>query len=264
MSRLNVLSRDGAIEVLRQLCTAEARFKDLNEAVSNTRTLTRRLNELTAEGLIMKAGVHYKITSEGFETTLRVAELEGKTRQKWFNREELAKIMQGWMRTSLSRLTELIHKEFGDELVSVVLYGSAAQGSFQPGRSDIDLLYILEDGSEDVWQREASVFKGFRSTWEYRASDYWLKTLGFYGYPEVTTAPLRKSQARNFQPVYLDMLLQRAVLYDREGFFQNLIRKLREALKAVGTVRIEHPDGTYMWFLKPDIAPGEMIEIDLG
>ncbi len=60
------------------------------------------------------------------------------------------------------------------------------------------------------------------------------------------------------------MLLQRAVLYDREGFFQNLIGKLREALKAVGTVRIEHPDGTHMWFLKPDIAPGEVIEIDLG
>jgi len=40
--------------------------------------------------------------------------------------------------------------------------------------------------------------------------------------------------------------------------------KLEEALKVLGTVRVERPDGTYIWFLKPDIAPGELIEISLG
>jgi len=263
MPNLELLSRDGAIQVLRQLCLGEVRFKELNGAVPNTRTLTRRLKELVAEGLIEKDGAHYKITGEGFDTALKITEVEGKAKQKGVNQEELAKIRYGWMRISLMRLAKLFHEEFDDELISVALYGSAVKGSFQLGRSDVDLLYIVEDGSRNVWQREESVFKGFQSTWEYRACDYWLKMKGTFGYPEVTTAWLQKSTAKAFQPVYLDMLSHRAVLFDTEGFFQRLMKKLEEALKALGTIRVEHPDGTYFWFLKPDIAPGELIEISL-
>ncbi len=263
MTDFDVLSRDGATDVLRRLCLGDARFKELNEAVKNTRTLTRRLKELTAEGLIRKAKAHYKIVGEGFDTALKIAEFEGKAKQKWVSQEEFAKIRYRWMRISLMRLTELFHKEFSDELVSIVLYGSAVKNSFQLGRSDVDLLYILEDDARNVWHREESLFRGFQSTWEYRACDYWLKTQGTYGYPEIATAWLQKSYAKTFQPIYLDMLPYRVVLYDREGFFQSLIKKLQEALDALGTIRIEHPDGTYAWFLKPDIAPGELIEVSL-
>ncbi len=261
---MNLLASNGAISVLRRLCTGEARFKELNEDVINARTLSRRLRELQAEGLVQKAGAHYKITAEGFETTLKIVELEGKTEHKGINSEELAKVRYRWMKISLGRLTELFLKEFGNELVSIVLYGSAVKGSFQLGRSDVDLLYILRDDSGNVWQREESVFKDFQSKWEYTACDYWLKTQGFYGYPEVTTASLQKSYAKTFQSTYLDMLSHRAVPYDKEGFFQNLMKKLEEALKALGTIRIEQSDGTYGWILKPDMAAGELIEISLG
>lgn len=264
MPSLDVLSRDGVIEILRQLSLGEARFKELNEKVRNTRTLTRRLNELVAEDLIQKAGVRYRITGQGFDTAIRIAGLEGEAGWECVDLEELAKVKDEWMRISLSHLARLFHEEFRHELVSIVLYGSAARDSFQLGRSDIDFLYILEDGSGSIWEREGRVFERFRSAWEYKASDYWLKMQGSYGYPEVTTASLRKSQARSFQPIYLDMVFHRAILYDRGGFFLGLMEKLREALVALGAVRIEHPDGTYMWSLKPDLAPGEIVEIDLG
>ena len=264
MSNLDILSRDGATDILLRLCTGEARFKELNEAVTNTRTLTRRLKELAAEGLIQKAEGCYMITSEGFDTALKVAEFKVKSGRERVNREELAKIGYGWMRISLTRLTELFHKEFSDELISLVVYGSAVKGSFQSGRSDIDLFYVIQDDSRKVWQIEEDVFKGFQSTWEYRACDYWLKAQGFYGYPEVTAASLQKSYAKKFQPVYLDMISHRAVLYDAGKFFQSLMEKLKEALMALGTIRVERPDGTYFWYLKPDITPGESIEISLG
>ena len=264
MGNLDPLLREGAIDVLRRLCTGDARFKDLNEVVANTRTLTRRLKELMADGLVQKAGPRYTITSEGFDTALKMVEFERKAGHKWVNLEEPAKIRYRWMGISLMRLTELFRGEFDDELISMVIYGSAVKGSFQLGRSDIDLFYIVEDGSKNVWRREETVFKGFQSTWEYKACDHWLRAQGFYGYPEATTASLQKSYARRFQPMYLDMLSHRAVLYDAEGFFQDLMMKLEEALKALGTVRVERPDGTYIWFLKPDIAPGELIEISLG
>jgi len=251
------------MRILLRLSTGEARFKELNEAVTNTRTLTRRLKELRAGGLVRKIGLSYRITGEGFETTLGVADVEGGTKLKWARDEGLNKIRYRWMKISLRRLVELFAEEFEGELVSVVLYGSSMKETFELGRSDIDLLYILEDGVKNIWKREENVFKHFQSTWEYVACDYLLKTRGYYGYPEVATASLQRSSAETFQPVYLDMISRRSVLYEKEMFFQRLMKKLQEALKDLGTIRIEYADGAYCWLLKPDIVPGEQIRIML-
>ncbi|MDI6904579.1 MAG: winged helix-turn-helix transcriptional regulator [Candidatus Bathyarchaeia archaeon] len=264
MFGLNALSKEGAIDILRRLSTGEAKFNELNKVVANTRTLTRRLKELQTEGLIQKVEARYKITNEGFDTVFKIAELKKKTKQRWIHDEDFTKIRYRWMRISLRRLVNLFVKEFGDELISFVLYGSATKKTFQPGRSDIDMLYILEDDATNIWRREENLFKRFQVTWEYKASDHLLKTHGFYGYPEVTTTSLHKSHAETFQLTYLDMLLHRAVLYDKEGFFQKLMKKLQETLKILGTIRVEHADGTYCWILKPDVTPGEPIEINLG
>ncbi|MGQ9479740.1 MAG: nucleotidyltransferase domain-containing protein [Thermoproteota archaeon] len=255
MERDKVLSRTGAIEVLRRLSTGEARFKELNEAVRNSRTLTKRLEELSAGGLIEKGGFGYRITEEGFDSLLRMVEIEEGVGQ------DLAKIRHRLLRISLKRLAELFLREFGVDLVSLVVYGSSVKDSFKPGESDVDLLYVVEDGCKGVWRREASVFRAFKSTWEYRACDYWFKRSGFYGYPEVTVALLRKGWAVKFQPVYLDMIFHRAILYDKEEFFQKLMESLRKALSDLGSMRVEHPDGTYFWLLKPDVAFGKPIMI---
>lgn len=264
--KLDLLARDGAVEVLRQLCTGEARFKELNRLVPNIRTLSRRLKELQKEELIQRAGIHYRITERGFGAALKIAELERETDRGGVHPdpEEIAKVRCGWLRISLERLTELFLGEFDETLVSLILYGSAVKASFHPGRSDIDLLYVVEDGAGDPWPREGKVFRDFQSTWEYKACDHYFKTRGFHGYPEVTAISLERNHAKRFQPIYLDMLSHRAVLYDKDGFFQDLMEKLEKELKTIGTIRIEHPDGTYGWLLKPDITPGELIEINLG
>lgn len=264
MFGLNSLSKEGAIDILRRLSTGEAKFKELNKVVANTRTLTRRLKELQTEGLIQKAEARYKITNEGFDTVFKIAEFKQKTKQRWIHDEEFTNIKYRWMKISLRRLVNLFVKEFGDELISIILYGSATKNTFKPGRSDIDMLYILEDNATNIWQREEKAFKRFQVTWEYKACDHLQKTQGFYGYPEITTTSLHKSYAKTFQPTYLDMLLNRAALYDKEEFFQKLMRKLQETLKILGTIRVEHADGTYCWLLKPDMTPGEPIEINLG
>lgn len=255
MRELEILSRAGAVDVLRRLSTGGARFRELNVVVRNSRTLTRRLSELSARGLIRRTGLEYRITDKGFDALLGIVEAGESVGR------ELAKVRHGWLRISLKRLAELFLKEFNEDLVSLVVYGSSVRDSFKPGESDVDLLYIVEDDSRNVWRREASLFKAFKSTWEYRACDHWFKTHGFYGYPEVTTASLRRGYAARFQPIYLDMIFHRAVLYDKGEFFQRLMEDLRKSLTALGTIRVERPDGTYFWVLKPDIAFGESIMI---
>jgi len=263
MTTLSLLARDGARELLRSLCVSEARFKDLNEVVPNTRTLTRRLKELRAKGLVRKVGNQYVATVDGFDIALGLAELEAEAKKRPINQPELAKLRHGWMRVSMRRLAELFLAEFRDELISLVVYGSAATGSFETGVSDLDLFYVLADGTREVWQRESRVFRAFRSTWEYVSCDRYFKAQGSYGYPEVTAAWLSETNSKVFQPIYLDMLRQRVVLLDRREFFEGVMRKLEVALRNLGTVRIEHADGTYGWVLKPDLAPGELVEVDL-
>ncbi|MBO3839342.1 MAG: hypothetical protein QXU09_04595 [Thermoproteota archaeon] len=253
---MEILSRAGAVDILHRLSTGGARFRELNEAVRNSRTLTRRLNELSAGGLIRRAGLEYRITEKDFDNLLGTVEAWKSAGQ------ELARIRHGWLRISLKRLTFFEGVWWRSDFPRRLQF--LCEDSFKPGESDVDLLYIVEDDSKEVWRREASIFKEFKSTWEYRACDYWFKMRGFYDYPEVTTASFRRGYAARFQPVYLDMIFHKAVLYDKDGFFQRLMEELRRALIALGTVRVECPDGTYFWVLKPDAVFGESISIGVG
>ena len=42
---------------------------------------------------------------------------------------------------------------FGDDLISIILYGSAAQGHYRPGKSDINFLIVLTDSGIDQLDR---------------------------------------------------------------------------------------------------------------
>jgi hypothetical protein len=46
---------------------------------------------------------------------------------------------------ALERFADLVSRVLGDNLVSLILYGSAARGDFDPRRSDLNLLMILRD-----------------------------------------------------------------------------------------------------------------------
>jgi hypothetical protein len=48
---------------------------------------------------------------------------------------------------ALQRLAARLEQVLGEDLVALVLYGSAARGDFVPGRSDVNLLLIVADAS---------------------------------------------------------------------------------------------------------------------
>jgi len=263
MLSISTLSAKGAYEVLLRLSTGDAKFKDLNSVVKNTRTLTRRLRDLESAGLIDGVEGSYKITNAGFEALVRVYDVEIGSGWKWVNMDEFKKLRYNWLSIPFKGLVKLFLEELSHNLVSIALYGSSVKESFKMGESDVDMLYIVEDDVENFLAHEAEVFKRFRSTYEYAAFDHWFKMRGLYGYPEITVTSLRRSHALNFQPIYLDMILHRAILYDKNNFLKSLIQRLQNRLKALGAERIEYTDGLWYWVLKPDLKPGEILEIDL-
>ena len=79
---------------------------------------------------------------------------------------------------------------------------------------------------------------------------------------ETELSPILKTpeQATAGSPLFLDMVEDARILYDRNGFFAQRLSRLRNRLIELGSKRIWRGN-TWYWDLKPDFRPGEVFEL---
>jgi len=164
--------------------------------------------------------------------------------------EVLQKVMR-----FLKELVRELRAQFGDNLVSVVLFGSFARGDFDQ-RSDIDLLIVFEDLPPSFFERhrlfytvERKVEAGFNPL---RERGYLCQFM-----PVLKT----RQQASYHSPLYLDMVEDGKILYDKDGFINGVFDEIRRRLSELGAQRKYLEGGGWYWDLKPDYQYGEIIEI---
>jgi predicted nucleotidyltransferase len=155
----------------------------------------------------------------------------------------------------LERLLELISARLGDNLVSVVVYGSVARGSPKKD-SDIDILIVADSLPESRMKRQ-ELFLEIESPIEPIINDLWDK--GFY--TDFSPIILSVNEALRIRPIYLDMVEDAVILYDKNGFFSKVMDRLRGRLKELDARRVWVGDRWY-WVLKPDIKFGEVVDIE--
>jgi len=159
------------------------------------------------------------------------------------------------VRTLLDRLVNELKKAFGDKLVSVVLYGSMARGEWRKD-SDIDLLIIIEDLPKSRFLRN-KIFAEI----EAKLSPI-IENLEKRGYHHIINPMLKTpDEADKITPLYLDMVYDAIILYDKNNFFNTVLERLKERLKELGARRIRIGRKWY-WDLKPDYKFGDVIEIE--
>ncbi|MEM0505364.1 MAG: nucleotidyltransferase domain-containing protein [Sulfolobales archaeon] len=154
----------------------------------------------------------------------------------------------------LRRLLDVAIERFGSELISFVVYGSVAR--CEAGReSDIDVLIVLENPPKSRLKRQ-ELFMLVEEGVEEE-----VERLRSQGY-SVDFSPIIKSvnEAKKVSPIYLDMVEDAVVLYDRKNFFTNILNNLREKLKELGAERVRCGRKWY-WRLKRDYKFGEVIEL---
>jgi len=162
--------------------------------------------------------------------------------------------MRALLRPLLSRLVAACREEYGDRLVSIVVFGSAGRGTSGPD-SDLDLLVVADDlpGGRvarvrqfiDVERRLEPELRGARlAGWNVELSP-------------VLKAPAEVDQG---SPLFLDMLDDAQFLYDRDDFMRRALESLRARLAALGARRVWRGNAWY-WDLKPDYRPGDVFEI---
>ncbi len=151
---------------------------------------------------------------------------------------------------ALSRFEQSLLKKFGDNLISLVLYGSVARGTAKE-ESDIDLLIILKDAPDTYYERlepvidiEISLLKSISGT-----------------APMFSSLILSKEEAMENRNIFLDMIDGSVILYDKKDFFKNRLEELKYRLTQLGSRKVTLKDKTWYWQLKPDLKAGEIIEL---
>lgn len=145
-------------------------------------------------------------------------------------------------------------KFYGDRLISLVIFGSVARGTYR-NDSDLDVLLVI-DGLPKGRIRRIAEFMEIEKKLEPTLTS--LRKDGIY----TELSPILKTpeEAEAGSPLFLDMVEDARLLYDRDGFFSKILNQLRQRLIKLGARRIWKGDFWY-WELKPDYKPGEEFEL---
>jgi predicted nucleotidyltransferase len=154
-----------------------------------------------------------------------------------------------------SRLLREIKSFYGDRLISVVIFGSLGRET-QTFDSDVDVLIIAKKLPRGRMKRVAE-FERVEVKMESLLESLRKETqINTYISPILKTP----EEAERGTPLFIDMVHDARVLFDREGFFEKILERLKNRLKTLGAKRIWKGNAWY-WVLKPDYKPGEIFEL---
>lgn len=162
--------------------------------------------------------------------------------------------IQSHFDTLLSRLTLLCHQHYRERLVSLAVFGSVGRGTPHPG-SDIDLLLVVDNLPVGRLQR----VREFQPIEDALASHpAQMAEAGLHS----ELSPILKTphEVQQGSPLFLDMVEDARILYDRDGFLRKALQNFGEKLRQLGARRIWHGNA-WLWDLKPDYQPGEVFEL---
>jgi predicted nucleotidyltransferase len=156
--------------------------------------------------------------------------------------------------TLIEKFVQRAKERFGDNLVSVVLYGSVARDDYRPD-SDIDLLLVFEELPRSTYDR-FNLVVGLKREVEQEVPQR-LEAGQYHGFSTILKT---REEARHTVPYYIDMTDDAVLLYDRDDFFKGVLDRLRARMRELGSKKIYVGDKWY-WDLKPDIKFGEEFEL---
>ncbi len=165
------------------------------------------------------------------------------------------KIDHFFYKSLLDKLLQLVKDSYKGKLISLVLYGSVARGTAKKG-SDIDIILIVENLSYTEAMNKFLLVED-----RLKASEEFLFVIKAGCSPELKPIIFSRKEASESRYIFLDVLYEGIILYDKNDFFKNRLEKLRKRLKKLESKRIFREDGSWYWILAPDLRFGEVFKI---
>ncbi|MEM0004783.1 MAG: nucleotidyltransferase domain-containing protein [Desulfurococcaceae archaeon] len=147
-----------------------------------------------------------------------------------------------------------LQRVFMDKLVSVVVFGFVARGEARVD-SDVDFL-IVAQGLPKSRFKMVELFERAEELVEPLVEELWSRGI----YLDFSPIILDVDEAVRHRPIYLDMVAEAVIVFDRDGFFKRVLDNLAERLKTLGAER-KKIGRLWYWVLKKEYRPGEVIEI---
>lgn len=154
----------------------------------------------------------------------------------------------------LRALNTKLKEYYGERLVSAVVFGSVGRGVARSD-SDVDILIVAEP-LPDGRLRRVEEFAAVRKALSGRLQSLTKEGIHTYLAPVFKTP--REVHAGSL--LFLDMIDDGRILYDRGSFWSAYLRDFQDRLKRLGAKKIVVGDRWY-WDLKPDYKVGEVFEI---
>ncbi len=244
--------------ILKFLRDRNARFKDLKAVVKNPRTLSIKLKMLNSLGLVEDFEGEYRSTQRGREVVGILEELDRALYSQRFKPENIERIPHAHFAPLIRRYCEILSEHLGGRLAGLMLFGSIARGNWDKN-SDIDILVVADGWSDKpIWIRLKELSEAKK---ELTMSPEYHNTLNAGFWPIIQNYPLSLDEAKRFNRIYLDALIDGIILYDREGLLNRALENLRLKLEKLGSRRITLPKGKSYWILK-DVSAGEVINLE--
>jgi len=157
-------------------------------------------------------------------------------------------------RPLVERVVAEYREALKDDLLAVACFGSVARGKPSP-ESDLDLYLVTRNEVTILSDRRLGTMSCIRETSEYQ-------TVVRHGYRPDLMPILHSADKLATHPwILLDIADHGVILYDPEGVLARELDAVRRRLKELGSQRIERPDGSWYWDLKPDWRPGEVFSL---
>jgi len=169
----------------------------------------------------------------------------------------LEQITDADRRRLVTYILELLRSFLGDDLISVVVFGSVARGRADLN-SDTDVILVASNMPRSLSERMeilANLLVEFSKT--QTCEELNRKGLNTW----VQFHPLTMEEAELHRPIYLDVVEDGIIVYDRGGFIKRVMEGFKSKLEALGAKRVFLEDGSWYWDLKPSIKRGEVVEI---
>ena len=154
----------------------------------------------------------------------------------------------------VDRLVEELRAAYGTRLVSVAVYGSVGRGTPRAD-SDVDVLIVAQALPRGRFARVKEYLPVERRLAAVLAS-------ASSGGGSIIISPVFKTpdEVEHGSPLFLDMVEDARIVHDPEGFLARYLERLRTRLRELGARRIWLGNAWY-WDLKPDLKPGEIIQL---
>lgn len=165
----------------------------------------------------------------------------------------IRQIASPWLEL-VERMVAEYREALSDDLLAVACFGSTARGDAGP-ESDLDLYVVTRRRVSVLLDERLDRVQRIRETPEYQN----LARAGYH--PEAAPIFHTAEQLRAHPWILLDIADHGVVLYDPESILTTELEAVRRRLRELGAKRIERPDGSWYWDLKPDWRPGETVEL---